>query len=179
MLDTSPDFRRLERPIIARRRSFRGYAKVWLRGGIGLLGLLALEAFAAVSDPIWFARTVGIAAALIVCGFLAGEVAEGMRNREVWAFLVGIGLSVVAVIGSVTALSVFAPDLVDLNAVRWGSLLVFGGAGVAALVGHTVMHQGYGVEKERLESASGMSRYALGGISGRGIGLRLPIPYPP
>jgi hypothetical protein len=114
---------------------FRGYAKVWLRGGIGLLGLLALEAFAAISDPIWFALTGGFAAALMVCGFLAGEVAEGMRNREVWAFLVGIGLSVVAVIGSITAFSVFAPGLVNLNAVRWGSLLVFGGAGVAALVG--------------------------------------------
>jgi hypothetical protein len=114
---------------------FRAYGRVWLRGGIGLLGLLALEAFAAVSDPIWFALTAGFAAAMIVCGFLAGEVAEGMRNREVWAFLVGIGLSVVAVIGSITAFSVFAEGLVNLNAVRWGSLLVFGGAGVAALVG--------------------------------------------
>lgn len=114
---------------------FRGYARVWLRGGIGLLALLALEAFAAISDPIWFALTGGFAAGLMVCGLLAGEVADGMRNREVWAFLVGIALSVVAVIGSITAFSVFAPDLVNMNAVRWGSLLVFGGAGVAAVVG--------------------------------------------
>jgi hypothetical protein len=114
---------------------FRSYGRVWLRGGIGLLGLLALEAFAAISDPIWFALTGGFAAGLMVCGFLAREVAEGMRNREVWAFLVGILLSLVAVIGSISAFSVFAPDLVNLNAVRWGSLIVFGGAGVAALVG--------------------------------------------
>ena len=114
---------------------FRGYAKVWFRGGIGLLGLLALLALGGETDMIWFALTAGFSAALIISGFLAGEVAEGMRNRETWAFLVGIVLSVVAVIGSVTAFSVFAPGLVDLNAVRWASLLVFGGAGVAALVG--------------------------------------------
>jgi hypothetical protein len=114
---------------------FRGYAKVWFRGGIGLLGLLALMAFGGVTDLLWFALTAGFSAGLVVSGFLAGEVSEGMRNREIWAFLVGIALSVVAVIGSITAFSVFAEGLVDLNAVRWGSLLVFGGAGVAALVG--------------------------------------------
>jgi hypothetical protein len=73
--------------------------------------------------------------ALVVCGFLAGEVADGMRNREVWAFVTGIVLSVVAVIGSITAFSVFAPGLVNPTAVRWGSLIVFGGAGVAAAGG--------------------------------------------
>ena len=114
---------------------FRGYAKVWFRGGIGLLGLLALMAFGGVTDLIWFALTAGFSAGLVVSGFVAGEVAEGMRNREVWAFLVGIVLSVVAVIGSIMAFSVFAPGLVNPNAVRWGSLIVFGGAGVAALVG--------------------------------------------
>jgi hypothetical protein len=114
---------------------FRGYAKVWFRGGIGLLGLLALMAFGAVTDPIWYFLTAGFSAGLVASGFLAGEVAEGMRNREMWAFLVGIALSVVAVIGSVLAFSVFAPGLVDMGAVRWGSLIVFGGAGVAALVG--------------------------------------------
>ena len=114
---------------------FRGYAKVWFRGGIGLLGLLALMALGGVEDLIWFALTAGFSAALVISGFVAGEVSEGMRNREIWAFLVGIVLSVVAVIGSVTAFSVFAEGLVDLNAVRWASLLVFGGAGVAALVG--------------------------------------------
>jgi hypothetical protein len=114
---------------------FRGYARVWLRGGIGLLGLLALMAFGGVTDMIWFALTAGFSAALVVCGFLAGEVAEGMRNREVWAFITGIVLSVVAVIGSITAFSVFAPGLVNPTAVRWGSLIVFGGAGAAALTG--------------------------------------------
>lgn len=114
---------------------FRGYARVWLRGGIGLLGLLALMAFGGVTDLIWFALTAGFSVALVVCGFLAGEVADGMRNREVWAFVTGIVLSVVAVIGSITAFSVFAPGLVNPTAVRWGSLIVFGGAGVAAAGG--------------------------------------------
>jgi hypothetical protein len=114
---------------------FRSYAKVWFRGGISLLGLLALMAFGAVTDPIWYALTIGFSAGLIVSGFLAGEVAEGMREREIWAFLVGIVLSVVAVIGSILAFSVFAPGLVNPTAVRWGSVLVFGGAGVAAVAG--------------------------------------------
>ena len=114
---------------------FRGYARVWLRGGIGLLGLLALMAFGGVTDLIWFALIAGFSVALVVCGFLAGEVADGMRNREVWAFVTGIVLSVVAVIGSITAFSVFAPGLVNPTAVRWGSLIVFGGAGVAAAGG--------------------------------------------
>ena len=114
---------------------FRSYGRVWIRGGIGLLGLVALEVFAGVTDLIWYALTGGFAIALLVCGFLAREVSEGMRNREIWAFLVGIVLSVVAVIGSITAFQVFAPDLVNPNAIRWGSLIVFGGAGVAALVG--------------------------------------------
>lgn len=113
---------------------FRGYAKVWLRGGMGLLGLLALMAFGGVTDLVWYGLTAGFAVCLIVGGFMAGEVAEGMRNREVWAFLVGIVLAVVGVIGAITAFSVFAPE-VNINAVRWGSVLVFGGAGVAAGVG--------------------------------------------
>jgi hypothetical protein len=114
---------------------FRGYARVWLRGGIGLLGLLALMAFGGVTDMIWYALTAGFAAALVACAFLAGEVADGMRNREVWAFITGIVLSVAAVIGSITAFNVFAPGLVNPSAVRWGSLIVFGGAGVAAAGG--------------------------------------------
>jgi hypothetical protein len=114
---------------------FRGYAKVWLRGGIGLIGLVALMAFGGVTDLLWFALTAGFSVGLIGCGVLAGEVADGMREREVWAFITGIVLSVVGVIGSVIAFSVFAPDLVNPAAVRWGSLIVFGGAGIAALTG--------------------------------------------
>jgi hypothetical protein len=114
---------------------FRGYAKVWFRGGLSLLGLLALMAFGGVTDLIWFALTAGFALGLLVCGLIAGEVAEGMRNREIWAFLVGIVLSAVAVVGSVAAFDVFAPGLVNPNAIRWASLIVFGGAGAAALVG--------------------------------------------
>lgn len=114
---------------------FRSYGKVWFRGGIGLLGILALEIFAAVTDLVLYILTAGFAVGLMVSGFLAGEITEGMRNRETWAFGVGIVMSVVAVIGSITAFSVLAPGLVNPNAVRWGSLIVFGGAGVAALVG--------------------------------------------
>jgi hypothetical protein len=114
---------------------FRSYGRVWFRAGIGTLGILALELFAAVTDVDWYILTVGFAAGLMIAGALAGEVSEGMRAREVWAFLVGIGLSVVAVIGSITAFSVLAPDLVNPNAIRWGSVVVFGGAGVAAAVG--------------------------------------------
>jgi hypothetical protein len=133
---------------------FRGYGKVWFRGAFGLLGLLALMAFGGVTDLIWFGLTAGFAVALLVCGLLAGEVAEGMRDREIWAFLVGIALSVVAVISSVAAFSVFAPDLVNPNAIRWGSLIVFGGAGVAALVGLVMVIRNGGA---RARAASGSS----------------------
>lgn len=114
---------------------FRSYGRVWFRAGIGLLGILALELFAAVTEVDWYILTVGLAAGLLIAGALAAEVSEGMRAREVWAFLVGIGLSVVAVVGSVTAFSVLAPDLVNPNAIRWGSVVVFGGAGVASAIG--------------------------------------------
>jgi len=114
---------------------FRSYGKVWLRGGFGLLAVLALEVFAAVTDIDWYVVTVAFAAGLMAAGFLAAEVSEGMRNRETWSFVVGIALSAVAVIGSVTAFSIFAPDLVNPNAIRWGSVVVFGGAGVAAAIG--------------------------------------------
>jgi hypothetical protein len=114
---------------------FRGYAKVWRRGGLGLVGFLLLMAFGGVTDVLWLSLTLGFAIGLFVGGLAAGEVAEGMRNREVWSYVAGIGLSVTGVIGSITAFSVFAPDLVNPNAVRWGSVLVFGGAGLAALAG--------------------------------------------
>ena len=114
---------------------FRGYAKVWMRGGIGLFPLLGLILFAGVTDPLWFALTAGFGVGLIACGFLAGEVVDGMREREVWAFLAGIGLSVMGGIGSVVAFQAFAEDLVSPMAVRWGSLVVFGGAGIAAAAG--------------------------------------------
>jgi len=114
---------------------FRSYGRVWVRGAIGLLGVLALELFAAVTDLDWYVLTVGFAAGLLVAGLLAAEVSEGMRNREVWSFVVGIALSVVAVIGSITSFSIFAPDLLSPNAIRWGSVVVFGGAGVAAVTG--------------------------------------------
>jgi hypothetical protein len=114
---------------------FRSYGRVWIRGGIGLFGLLALIVFGGVTDVVWLVLTGGFAAGLVLCGFLAGEVSEGMRDRELWAFVVGVVLSVVAVIGSVSAFEIFAPGLVNPNAIRWGSVIVFGGAGVAALGG--------------------------------------------
>ena len=114
---------------------FRSYGKVWLRGGFGLLAVLALEVFAAVTDIDWYVVTVAFAAGLMAAGFLAAEVSEGMRNREIWSFVIGIVLSLVAVIGSIASFSIFAPDLLSPNAIRWGSVVVFGGAGVAAAVG--------------------------------------------
>jgi uncharacterized membrane protein len=118
---------------------FRSYARVWLRSGFGLLVLPLLLAFGGVTDIGLLVFTGGFAAGLLATGFLAGEVAEGMRDREVWAFVVGVGLSVVAVVGSILAFQVFAPDLVNPNAIRWVSVIVFGGAGLAAVAGLVMM----------------------------------------
>ena len=114
---------------------FRGYSRVWIRGGLGVLGLLALLAFGGVTDLGYLLLTGGLGAGLVVIGFASREVAESMRDRELWAFLAGVALSVVAVIGSVTAFEVLAPGLVNPSAIRWGSVIVFGGAGAAAAAG--------------------------------------------
>jgi hypothetical protein len=114
---------------------FRGYGKAWVRGGFAMLGLLALLAFSGVDDFIYLGLVGGFGVGLIVCGLLAGEVSEGMRNREVWAYLVGIGLSVAGGIGSVFAFNVFGAGLISPTAVRWLGLIIFGGAGIAAGVG--------------------------------------------
>jgi hypothetical protein len=121
---------------------FRGYSRAWKRGGLGTFGFLALMAFAGVTEPGWLIVTAGLAAGLLVFGFVAGEVADAMREREVWAFLVGIGLSVVAIVGSVTAFQVLAPGMLDPNAIRWGSVIVFGGAGLAAFAGLVLLFTG-------------------------------------
>ena len=118
---------------------FRAYSRIWLRGGMGVLGLLLLFAFGGVTDVGWLALTAGMGAGLILVGFLAGEVSDAMREREVWAFVVGVGLSVVAVIGSVLAFEILAPGLANPNAIRWASVIVFGGAGAAAVAGLVLM----------------------------------------
>ena len=114
---------------------FRGYSRAWLRGGMGVIGLLLLRVFAGVTDHGYLILTGGLGVGLMVSGFLAGEASDAMRNREPWAFLVGIGLSVVGVVGSVLAFEILAPGLVNPNAIRWGSVVVFGGAGLAAAAG--------------------------------------------
>ena len=114
---------------------FRGYGKAWVRGGFAMLGLLALLAFSGVDDIVYLALTGGFGIGLIVCGLVAAEVSEGMRNREVWAYVVGIGLSVAGGIGSVFAFNVFGADLISPTTVRWLGLIVFGGAAIAAAVG--------------------------------------------
>jgi hypothetical protein len=114
---------------------FRSYAKAWQRGGIGLVGLLLLMAFGGVTDVLWLALTIGFAVGLFIIGIVSGEVAEGMRNRETWAYLAGIAISVAGGIGSVLAFDVFAPGLISPTAVRWVSLFVFGGAAIAAIAG--------------------------------------------
>jgi hypothetical protein len=118
---------------------FRSFARVWLRSGFFVLALPLLLAFGGVTDigPLLF--TGGFGAGLIATGFIAGEVAEGMRDREIWAFVVGLGLSVVATIGSVLAFQVFGPELVNPTAIRWVSVIVFGGAAVAAIAGLVMM----------------------------------------
>jgi len=121
---------------------FRGYSKAWLRGGLGVLALLALLAFGGVTDLGYLALTGGMGAGLIVIGFLAGEVSDAMREREAWAFVTGLVLAVVGGIGSVMAFDLFAPGLVSPTAVRWGSVLVFGGAGLAAAAGLVLMFTG-------------------------------------
>ena len=114
---------------------FRSYARAWQRGGMGLVGVLLLMAFGGVTDVLWLALTIGFAAGLMVVGFVSGEVVEGMRNRETWAYLAGIAISVAGGIGSVLAFDFFAPGLISPTAVRWVSLLVFGGAAAAAVAG--------------------------------------------
>ena len=118
---------------------FRSYSRVWLRGGLGVMVLLLFLVFGGVTDVGYLLLTGGLGAGLIIFGVLAGEVSDAMRNREAWAFAVGIGLSVVAVIGSVLAFSIWAPDLVNPVGIRIGSLVVFGGAGVAAIAGLVLM----------------------------------------
>jgi hypothetical protein len=114
---------------------FRSYARVWRRGGMGALAVPALMLFGGVTDPGWLLATFALAAGLIACGFAAGEVVDGMRGREVWAFAMGIVLSVIGLVGSIFAFQVLAPGLIHPTAVRWGSVIVFGGAGLAALGG--------------------------------------------
>ena len=114
---------------------FRSYARVWQRGGFVVLGFLLLIAIGGVTDVGYLLLTGGLGGGLIVSGILAGEVAEEMRNREVWAFVVGIVISVVAVISSVLAVNILAPDVFNSTAVRWVSVIVFGGAGLAAAAG--------------------------------------------
>jgi len=128
---------------------FRGYAKAWRRGGLGILGVLALEVFGGTHDVGALLVTSALGFGLVACGFAAGEVIEGMRGREVWAFIFGIGLSIAGVIGSITAFQVLAPGLIHPTAVRWLSLIVFGGAGVAAIAGLVLLF----TRRDRLPSS--------------------------
>jgi hypothetical protein len=119
---------------------FRGYAKTWLRGGLGMIALPVILGLGGVTDVTYLLFTGGLAAALVVFGFVASEVADGMRDREVWAFGVGVGLAGVGAIGSVLAFEIFVPGLINPTAIRWGSILIFGGAGLAAIAGLVLMY---------------------------------------
>ena len=118
---------------------FRGYSRVWLRAGFFVLAVLFLEVFAGVTEVGYLLLTGGLGVGLIAFGFVAGEVSDAMRNREVWAFVIGVGLSVVAVVGTILAFDIFAPRLANPAGIRVGSLVVFGGAGVAAIAGLVMM----------------------------------------
>jgi hypothetical protein len=118
---------------------FRSYARVWQRGGFVVLGFLILIAIGGVTDVGYLLLTGGMGAGLIICGLAAVEVAEEMRNREIWAFVVGIIISVVAVVSSVFAVDILAPGVFNPAAIRWVSAIVFGGAAVAAAAGLVLM----------------------------------------
>lgn len=119
---------------------FRGYARAWLRGGFGVLGLALLFAFGGVTDLGYLGLTAGLGAGLIVCGVLSGEITDAMRDREAWAFAVGIVLSVVGAVGSVLAVETVAAGLFSPATIRWVSLLVFGVAGIAAAAGLVLIY---------------------------------------
>lgn len=119
---------------------FRSYAKAWMRGGMGMVAVPILMGLAGVVDVGQLLVTGGLAVGLIGFGIAAGEVVDGMREREVWAFVVGLILSIVGAIGSVVAFQAFAPDLISAGTVRLGSLVVFGGAGAAALAGLVLLY---------------------------------------
>jgi hypothetical protein len=119
---------------------FRSYAKAWTRGGMGMLAVPILMGLAGVVDVGQLMVTGGLAVGLVGFGIVAGEVVDGMREREVWAFVVGLILSIVGAIGSVVAFGAFAPDLLSPGSVRLGSLIVFGGAGAAALAGLVLLY---------------------------------------
>ncbi len=63
-------------------------------------------------------------------------------------FVFGIGLSIIGVIGSIAAFQVLAPGLIHPTTVRWGSVIVFGGAGVAAASGLVLLI----IRRDRLTS---------------------------
>jgi hypothetical protein len=119
---------------------FRGYARAWQRAGIGVMGLLLVLGIGGVSDLGYLGLTAAMGVGLFISGILAGEASEAMRDREPWAYVVGVGLAIAGGIGSVIAFEVLAPGLVSGVAIRWTSLLVFGGAGLAAIAGLVMMY---------------------------------------
>ena len=139
---------------------FRGYAKSWMRGGLALLALPVLLGVGGVTDVGYLLLSAGFAAGLIVVGFAAGEVAEGMRDREVWAYVLGLVLSVVGAIGSVLAFEAFAGDLINPVAIRWFSLLIFGGAGLAAGAGLVLTF----VRRDRADASEAVTNRAPDGM---------------
>src|SRR5437762_54560 len=114
-----------------------------------LPGLLEVQVFGGVTNLGALLVTGALGFGLVACGFAAGEVIEGMRGREVWAFILGIGLSIIGVIGSIAAFQVLAPGLIHPTTVRWGSLIVFGGAGIAAATGLVLLF----LRRDRLASS--------------------------
>ena len=74
---------------------FRSYAKAWTRGGMGMLAVPILMGLAGVVDVGQLMVTGGLAVGLVGFGIVAGEVVDGMREREAWAFVVGLILSIV------------------------------------------------------------------------------------
>jgi len=90
--------------------------------------------FSGDPGPELFARWMQMSA------FLPIYRAHGyMRDREPWSYVVGVGLAVAGAIGSIYAFNVLAPDILSPTAIRWTSVIVFGGAGLAALTGAVLL----------------------------------------
>jgi hypothetical protein len=119
---------------------FRVYAKAWRRGGVGMLAVPMLMVLTGIPDFGYILLSGGLAVGLVLGGIAAGEVIDGMREREAWAFIFGIVLAIIGLVGTIVGFQLLAPGLIHPTTVRWGSVIVFGGAGLAALSGLVMLY---------------------------------------
>ena len=77
---------------------FAATPRTWRRGGLSLLAVQVLHGDGRHDRRSLVATASGVR-------LLADEVMDGMRERTIWAFVVGLILSVVGAVGSVLAIS--------------------------------------------------------------------------